>query len=384
MIDRERFRWFEITPVDAWFFRDGRPSNRGEDQDDLHSEFPPSTATVIGGIRAALARSNGWNGQGPWDERCAAVLGDGPTDLGALSLLGVFLRERDSLLWPMPRHVVGHFEPGPDMNHRQFHPVGRLVPSEHPVACDMGNVHLPTLGGNEESSPDRPNTSRPPEPPDGVYLTTEGMNQVLRGEIPSADGCRTLDQLIRTEPRIGIARDEGSRTTGDNALYHPRYVRLRRGLSIAVALSGIPDQWRIPTVMPLGGESRMAGILPIAPPALPALSGRPDRPVAADRHLVISLTPSYFTRPWWGAGPGDPASGLRPDLDGHVVTAVIDRPTRIGGWDFRRGGPLPIVPYVPPGTAWWIDRPAVTPHTLIRIGEHPNHGLGLACVARVT
>ena len=56
-----------LTPIDAWFFRDGRPYNQGESgQTDVRSLFPPFAPTVVGTLRAALAVGQGWNGRESW------------------------------------------------------------------------------------------------------------------------------------------------------------------------------------------------------------------------------------------------------------------------------------------------------------------------------
>lgn len=47
--------------------------------------------TVAGALRAALARSRGWNGRGRWPQALRGILGDGPDHLGRLFLDGPFL-----------------------------------------------------------------------------------------------------------------------------------------------------------------------------------------------------------------------------------------------------------------------------------------------------
>ena len=57
----------DLQPVDTWFFRDSTPFTMGKaPQENVGSVFPPHPATVVGAIRAALARSRGWDGRGRW------------------------------------------------------------------------------------------------------------------------------------------------------------------------------------------------------------------------------------------------------------------------------------------------------------------------------
>jgi len=212
MIDPSAYSWLKLEPVDAWFFRDGRPSNRGEDQSDLESEFPPNSATVVGAIRAALARQQGWNGRGSWDARLHTVLGDGFDNLGTLSFLGPLLMQGNELLFPMPQHVVGHSVDG------RFQPVGLLVPSKHRISTDCGEIQLPTLPDDWRdqlvhglSDVQR---NRPPEPASDLFVTSTGMSRILGGELPAVDDCRRSSDLFAYESRVGIRRDAATRTTG--------------------------------------------------------------------------------------------------------------------------------------------------------------------------
>ena len=42
------FKAYKLTPVDTWFFRDGRPYNRGESNlADIKSLFPPFAMKAV-------------------------------------------------------------------------------------------------------------------------------------------------------------------------------------------------------------------------------------------------------------------------------------------------------------------------------------------------
>jgi len=103
-------RWFQLSPVDAWFFRNGRPFNRGENSGAGETLFPPTSSTVIGALRATLARQLGWTGKGPWKQEQIEVLGD-RQDLGGLQFLGPFPTRRSSdevqPWFRVPNHILG-------------------------------------------------------------------------------------------------------------------------------------------------------------------------------------------------------------------------------------------------------------------------------------
>lgn len=376
MIEPNDYRWIRLTPADAWFFRDGRPANRGEDQGAVESEFPPNPTTVVGAIRAALARANGWNGRGSWadqSEELRTVLGDGFDDLGRLRFLGPFLCKqfsrtdgrppRDELLWPLPQHVVGHFEGD------AFVPKALLEPSE-PVCCDADPD-----GVSLAHCPDSPRTAgaKPPSHPDDIYVTTTGLNDILRGRLPDASECIPAARLYSHESRVGIALDPRSRTVVQGHIYNPRFVRLLPGTTLVEGVAGIPESWDWPGITPLGGESRMAHIERLeTPPELPQTTPGPAA-------ILVVLAPARFDTPWWGAGPKDSASRLCGDLSGNVTCVALDRPQPIGGWSFQ-GGPRPMAPHAAPGTVWWLADSS-TASALVQVGGRTAYGYGFAALS---
>ncbi|MFO7904691.1 MAG: type III-B CRISPR module-associated Cmr3 family protein [Planctomycetota bacterium] len=168
------------------------------------------------------------------------------------------------------------------------------------------------------------------------------------------------------------------RTTGQNAMYSPRYVRLKQEMALVLAVSPLPDGWSVPSLMPLGGESRLAGV-----EVIDKALAFPSAARTGDFMTVVSVTPARFSDPWWGAGPGEDASRLTSELAGQVATVVLDRPHLIGGWDSVKGEPLPLVPLVPPGTVWWIDSATKTIPGPLQLGEgiQTRYGNGLAFVS---
>ena len=386
MIDLDSYQWLRIEPADAWFFRDGRPCNRGEDQGDVESEFPPNSTTVVGALRAALARENGWAGYGSWADQSTQlkrVLGDGFEDLGQLRFLGPFLCKqmevsggrtlREELLWPLPQHVVGRFEDG------RFVPLDLMEPSPEVVCCDVhpGGVQLaaPRMSTRGAVVHHEMRSQKPPSHPSDVFVTTAGLNTILQGEVPSATECFLREDLYTHEARVGIRREPVTRTTGGGDIYHPRYVRLRPDVWLVEGVAGVPEDWAWPRVMPLGGESRMALVSRLdEPPSFPV--GR-----SGSAAMVIALSPVRFPLEWWGAGPGDSASRLSERLAGHVRCVALDRPRLIGGWDFQ-SGPRPLSPFVAPGTVWWLSN-STTETNLAQFGTNTTYGYGLVAIGAI-
>ena len=362
-----------LQPLDTWFFRAGTPFTVGDSpQEDVRSLFPPYPSTVIGALRAALARSRGWNGRGGWSREISGVLGDGPDDLGLLSVDGPFLLRNDEPLFPAPRHLLG------TGGAEEWRPSALLCPGD-PVVCDLGNgIRLPdtpvrTLGDAQE-------TGRTGE---HEWLTPAGMNAVLRGKLPSLKHVVPHKRLWNEEPRVGLERNPITRTAQEGLLYSTQHVRLRDGVSLGARILGLPRGWRLPfgRILTFGGESRMAECCEWKG----GLSLDLCLPSAMDsgRVTVIALSPLDIA--------DDICLGRRPidDLGGAtVVSACLDRRLRIGGWDTLARRPLPLRSVLPPGSVLFCEgaepeglRGAMrTADGLARIGARLAVGFGLVAL----
>lgn len=369
------YTWLQIDPVDAWFFRDGRPADRGEFQGDLVSDFPPNALTVIGSIRAALARSQGWSGKGSqhWEQNIAEILGDGFDNLGHLQFVGPFFMHRTDLLWPMPLHVLGKVTQ--EMKDGQltdiFHPCDWLVPSSEKTSSDAGDVLLPKpmkpLGKDI--------TAAKLKQGHGFYVTTDGFSDILSGKLPKLEACLHRKQLFRYEVRTGIQRDGITHGVVKGALYRPRFIRMTHDTHLVMGISGIPDDWQLPESIPLGGLARQAYLKHIECPIYPQATRSPDT-VAT----VSLVTPASFVSSWYGCNPNNSASQLAQDLKGTIKTLAVDRPVRIGGWNSLAGEPLPLRPYAAPGTTWWIESEDMQKKSCYMLGNNNEFGYGLAFV----
>ncbi len=360
-----------LEPLDTLFFRDGTEFSSGSaSQLDAGGLFPPSPSTVTGAIRAALARANGWDGRGAWGPEIAQVVGDGPWDTGALTVTGPFVVRNGEPLFPMPRHVLGRVEGG------RWTPEAMLSPGDE-VFCDMGRVRLPSLAEGDRWQ------EEPPKPGNGRWLTLEGIRAVADGRLPSASDVVDQGHLWAVERRIGIARDRDTRTAAEGMLYSALHVRLAAGVTLGALVEGVPSVWRSPggEALILGGEARLVTWSSWEAAGSWGLSL--ERIGTDSRVALLVLTPF---------DPGEeslePGSGI-PGLDGlTLISACCDRPQTIGGWDFGIRAPLPLRPYLPPGSVLFCEvenvsslRSSLEPsaggtHGLLRAGRGTALGYG--------
>ena len=361
----------QLQPVDTWFFRGGTPFTMyATPQENVGSLFPPHPPTVAGAIRAALALGKGWSGHGPWPREICAVLGDGPDDLGAISLDGPFLLRGGQPLFRVPRHVLGLSEG------TRWMPSAFLRPGA-PVACDLGDeIRLPEVAG---ASPDDGKL----KPGDSCWLTQKGINAVLHGRLPSHDDLVPESRLWSEEPRIGLERDGTTRAALEGMLYSTRHVRLRRGVSLGARIRGLPHGWTPPfgRLLTLGGESRLAECREWKPEL--AFDVPLTEIKDTGRVAVVALSPLDLPRGVdVGERPMDALGGAR------VVSACLDRPQRIGGWNSIERRPLPLRSVLPPGSTLFCEIASTERFAevvsagdgLARVGSRQKSGFGLVAL----
>jgi len=370
---------YSISPLDTWFFRDGRPFNMNEsNQVDLRSIFPPSAHTVVGAIRASLARAMGWAGQGRWLGDIEYILGNGRENLGQLRFHGPYIHseKHGGLLLPTPLHLLGK----PPKKEDKLCPskkkdktwlLATLSP-EDPVDCDLGEgVCLPSARNIEGFKTLR-----------DYYLTVKDFEVLLAGGDPKDIHPISRKELWDLEYWVGLKRNPFTLTTEDRALFSKRHVRLAPGVSLIMQLDGPDGLAEIEPIIALGGESRMAQVQIIEKelkfPARPNLESRDG----SIKFTITNLTPVLFEGSW----PGP--RGQIKRIPGEVVSACLERPLFLGGWDSLRGKhgePLPLRPYVPAGSIWFCeanteDLDLVKLLHRAHIGEEVNPGFGQVAV----
>lgn len=329
---------FRLTPVDTWFFRDGRPFEMGPLQGDAESMFPPPARTIVGALRLALARGRGYSGSGSWDAKVAAVLGDGPQNLGQLRFTGPFLALRGETLYPFPLHVVGEWKEEND--EKAFVPTTFLAPGKNAVITDLGDVRLP--------GPKTPHVKT--QSGVGLFLKQAGLEKALRGTLPGKEDVVLGERVYAFEPRIGLAREKETRTAKHGHLYRTSHLRLLAGASLVTDVVGVPEEWvkTCSKLISVGGESRMADV-----EITKALETSIASPVIPNSHrvTVTLLTPLRLDNAELLRG-----RGVFADWAGvKVVSACLGKPIFMGGWDGLKKKTLPLSPYLPAGSTWFCE-----------------------------
>ena len=194
--------------------------------------------------------------------------------------------------------------------------------------------------------------------------------------------------LWAIENRIGLERDQHLRTAKEGQLYSTRHVRLQPGVSLGMQIGGLPPDWHPPfgRLVPLGGESRLAECRPWEA-AMPLQA--PREAIAANGRLALVALSPLDLAPEIARGQQPlQLSSTSGAVSLQVVSACIERPQRIGGWDFRTRCPRPLRSILPPGSVLFCqpDQDATigiaAGSGMAQVGDQQQWGFGLVALGR--
>lgn len=378
--------WLRLRPNDLLFFRGPEPFTAGE-TGYLSSEFPPSPQVMQGALRTALLEANGASlaeyGRGQArDERArvlhAAVGPAGQQEEMGIEMEGPYLSLAGRAYAPAPLDML-------ELDGR----LTALRPAAGPSASDLGSVRLPVPAEGGESV-------------DGRWLPLDALARWLRGE--EVDAAELVDPLappgpapahgrVLREPKVGLARS-GTMTARQGLLYTIEPLRLGEELSLLLRVSGVPDELRLPSTMTLGGEGRFVTVEPgAAPPGPDAHRAELARSIdRTGRFRLALLQPACFERGWLPDGLSEGEDGgvslWRGQLAGvpcTLVSACVEKPRRVGGWDIHRREPKPLRRCAPAGSVYFFETRAAGGDILAaldgrRLGRWGRIGFGQCVV----
>jgi CRISPR-associated protein Cmr3 len=287
----------------------------------------------------------GWRGRSkdPWPGNIESVLGNLRDNLGNLKFQGphIYSEKHGGLLLPAPLHLLGKAS----WDDKKKWSFVRLCPGG-PVDCDLGEeVMLPSAGDMKGMK----NLN-------DYYLKAKDFEIVLAGgnlneihPVLSSKKDNSPGELWELEYWVGLKRNPFTLTTEDRALFSKHHVRLVPGVSLLMCLEGPEGLPEPEQLLVLGGENRMAHAQAVAaepehPPA-PELKANGD----TVKFTLTHITPACLGDYW----PGP--NGHLPGVPGRIISACLERPQLIGGWDSVHRKPLPLLPYVPAGSTWFCE-----------------------------
>ncbi len=367
---------WQFEPLDSCFFRGAMPFNAGEGGY-LDSMFPPTMQTLSGAFRYAVAVP--LEGNRVEMERVVGKAGDDPSPL---SFSGPYVFRNEKRLYPVPLHLLY------SENDKKW---TRLAPSdegkEKYVRTDIcgGKVLLPEPGDGK---------LRGAGPLEESWLDQDNMNKVLSGGIP-AKYVKKVD-LFKDENRVGIGRDNQTRTTVEGLLYFTKHLRLEDDVSFGLGVDELlEDHAPEGQTVRLGGEGRVARLACLGDD----VDRLPDKPQmeSAEKGLILTLlTHGDFGGNWFPKELTEdkidkkaiwkgPIKGRNDtSINIEIVTACLGKAVREGGWNYAankgKGAPKPLVSLVPAGSSYFVKvtdlGAAIEALHGTRIGNRTKFGYG--------
>lgn len=344
---------WRFTALDSLFFRESRPFGTIGGSE-LSSVFPPSPSTMAGAIRSAIGDHQGVD----WQEyhrsdgypELKAQIGDSDS-LGAMRLKGVFLSRKSSgkdaweRLYPVPAHLVATQEEG-KIKDLHFLQLGK------PLDCDLGRqicLAVAPVKGIKTL--------------EDYWITQSGLLKVLSGEFPDKEELIHSNELLASEARLGIARNNRSRCAEKGKLYQTQHVRPKEGLAIEADVEGLATEYPESGIVRLGGEGRGAHFKvfdannrseKVKPSKFDAqgiqimLMSSVHVPQQGRYTPLPNFTPSFKNGEtvWMGKING---------IDLTLHCAMIGKALREGGWDLQNKKPRPVRSFMPAGSVFYCS-----------------------------
>lgn len=374
------YQTWQLDPLDTWFFREAKPFDT-IGAPELSSQFPPPAATVSGALKTLIGRQKGidWRQFRPRNNPDEAVHPD-YARLAQLQLCGPFVSLNAEPLFPVPAFLL----------HQATKGYRRLVIGKTPVETDLGKVRLPELPADCRNQGFKPM--------DNAWITREGLERLLAGDLPDPSTIKTAKELYTAESRLGIGRDNqtGCVKADDHLLYQTRHIRPCDKLGLIAGVAGVEADLK-PEAVRLGGEGRMTLLTATGQPL--DLPSAPTAPAQTTGLILLLLTPADLDSCWRlpGCKPQCPDDRWNGDnkiwqltlhgVELNVQSAILGKPRREGGWHLAERKSRRVESLVPAGSAWFCtvsgDRPlqdAIDRLHLSQIGDGQKLGRGLLAV----
>jgi CRISPR-associated protein Cmr3 len=405
-----------FSATDTLFFKESRPMDAtGE----LQSIFPPSMRTLTGVIRHWIGAYEGINWKEFKQEKNKAwhkMIGDPnqPDDLGQLHFTGCWIHKENQQgeqqrLYPAPLHLM-----------QKENKLFALQISEQGYYCDLGkNIRLAQLPHVKKEQEDEVKGSKPLA---NTWIDAETLTTILHANIPPFDSEHFFSEsdLLTKESRIGIVRDVKTGTVIESMLYQTQHLRLSKGVSLAVDVTGLPlELIKQPgnRIIRLGGEGRMAHLsIRDKTDTLPCFDkerlvpektkkGQVKRLVEkivnqAKGVMIYLLTPLliYQNKEQWQPLPNftlyeGKTSHWRGELQGKdqrikliLHSAITGKMLQQGGWDAANHCPRKMQSFIPTGSVFYCESEELNLLKTIeqlhgsQMGELQHYGYGQIAV----
>ena len=356
----------QIDPLDTLFFRDGKPFRMGEETWS-NSIFPPNPSVIYGALRSAYFANH-------IDDLGKANEEDDPTK--GLKIKGIYLKISNKIsndiYFPLPVDCVKEKY---DDEGKGF--VLLTTPSEGFVS------NYPKLGKILISSNNKVENIQ------NALLSKSTFEEYLNGETNNIIYLK-IDNCLMNEPKIGIALSSQTHSSQEGMLYRVDMKRLENKqddkMSIVIDFEGLdlPEEG----IIKFGGEGKAARYNRYKEKDINI--DFPKFKENANQFKIVLTTPAIFKNGWLPDWIDE--TTLVGEFNGlkiKLLTAAIDKPIHIGGFDMKEKKPKPMFKAVPAGSVYYFElidgnmgEVKNTFHQKAISDVYPEYGFGIAYVGK--
>jgi CRISPR-associated protein Cmr3 len=368
----------EIEALDTLFFRDGKPFSMGDDTW-ANGMFPPLPSVLYGALRTAyMAQQN-------------IVIDDIIEKTKELRIKQIFYKVKSKedvnglYYYPMPLDLVNETEPEKHLSEskkQEWKEDKRYsentlksfdIFSNSTIPNDLSS-HLATL----------PKTSQKVltyEKDIDIEMLDNGiiMKTALKEYIGGAKEIKAklLTNSYKIEAKIGIGRQNETRTTEEGKLYRVNMLR-PDNLKICIEFEGLDLEDK--GLLRLGAENKLATYEKVKDTEISPINFE-----GIQEFKIYLATPAIFKQGYYPTEIFEKAN-----IKAELLTCAVGKYINVGGFDMQKREPKPMQKAVPAGTVYYFRLETGSLQDLANelqkngISEYnQNEGFGIAYIGKI-
>jgi len=301
----------QINALDTLFFKDGKPFSMGEETWAV-SNFPPNPSVFGGFIKTIHIAQNNISIQ------------DAKVKTQQLLINAINIVDDDILYFPIPADIICYKHNSKDFKFE------KLVLTKNET---ISNYNLPFILKSSA------NKKTEELQGDGLVSIAQ-IKKYLNGELFDTSIIRLRDYL-KSEPKIGIGRNNETRTSENSMLYRVGMQRLNK-LKFQVSFSGLNIESS--GFNKLGAEGKIVNYKESDEYITPKVQ------MNSNQFKIYLSTPAIFEQ-------GHIPTTFLTDFDFEIklIACAIGKPNFIGGFDMLENQPKNMYKAVPAGSVFYYE-----------------------------
>jgi len=337
----------QINALDTLFFKDGKPFSMGEETW-AASSFPPNPSVFAGFIKTIYIVQN------------QILINEAKQKTQQLQINLINLVDDDIIYFPIPADIICYKHNLKDLKVEKL----ELTKNE-----TISNYNLPYILKSSA------NIKTEDLQGDG-QISLAQIKKYLNGELFDTSIFKIKD-FLKSEPKIGIGRNNETRTSENGMLYRVGMQRINK-LKFQINFSGLDIESN--GFNKLGAEGKIVNYY--HKPAFVA----PKVQINSNKFKIYLSTPAIFE------------NGFKPktfltdfDFEIKLIACAIGKPNSIGGFDMLEKQPKNMYKAVPAGSVYYYETETIEQAQVVSdkinsksISEHlANEGYGICFTGNI-